>query len=81
MKQVAVRDLQKKIKVCVDQAQKDRIIITRRGKPSAVLIGIEGHDWETVVLETNPTFWKMIRKRRNQSTFSIDKIRSMLDNK
>ncbi len=71
MKTVTVRDLQKKVKECVDDAQGDRVVITRRGKPAAVLIGVEGKDWEAVTLETDPTFWKLIRARRRQPTVSL----------
>jgi prevent-host-death family protein len=38
MKAVTVRDLQKKVKECVDHAQEDRVVITRHGKPAAVLV-------------------------------------------
>lgn len=76
MKTIAVRMFQKKIKKCIDSAQRDRVVVTRRGNPSAVIIGVEGQDWESVVLETNPDFWKLIQHRRNQPTISIEKIRS-----
>ncbi len=49
---------------CVDHAQEDRVVITRHGKPAAVIIGVEDEDWESVVLQTDPTFWKLIRARR-----------------
>ena len=50
MKTVNARDLQKKIKKCVDMSQQDQVVITRRGKPAAVMVGVEGKDWEDVVL-------------------------------
>jgi prevent-host-death family protein len=78
MKTVTIRDLQKKIKDCVDEAQQDRIVITRRGKPAAVLVGVEGQEWENVILETNPTFWKLIQRRRKQSTLSLEQLKSQL---
>jgi prevent-host-death family protein len=78
MKTVTVRDLQKKVKDCVDDAQEDRVIITRRGRPAAVLIGVEDKDWEAVVLQTDPAFWKLIRRRRRQPTLSLDEIRSKI---
>ena len=46
MKTISVRDLQKSIKEAVDSAQDDRVVVTRRGKPAAVLLGVEGKDWE-----------------------------------
>ncbi len=78
MKTFTVRDLQKKIKECIDEAQEDRVIITRRGKPAAVLVGVEGDDWETVILETDPTFWKLVQKRRKQPTVSLEELKARL---
>ena len=37
MKTVTVRDLQKKVKECVDDAQQDRVVVTRHGKPAAAI--------------------------------------------
>ncbi len=70
MKTVTVRDLQKSIKKVVDSAQDDRVVVTRRGQPAAVLVGVEGRDWETVVLETSSELWKLIEDRRAEPTIS-----------
>ena len=40
MKTISVRDLRKNIKEIVDAAQRDRIVVTRRGEPAAVLLGV-----------------------------------------
>ena len=78
MKTVTIRDLQKKLKESVDAAQSDRVVITRQGKPVAVLVGVEGADWETVVLETNAAFWRLIEKRRKQPIVSLTEMRKRL---
>jgi len=78
MKTVTIRDLQKKLKESVDAAQSDRVVITRQGKPAAVLVGVEGADWETVVLETNAAFWRLIEKRRKQPLVSLTAMRKRL---
>ena len=78
MKTVTARDLQKKVKECVDISQEDRVVITRRGKPAAVLVGVEGKDWEDVVFETSPTFWKLIQARRKQPTISLEELKVRL---
>jgi prevent-host-death family protein len=78
MKTVAVRQLQQRIKSCLDEAQEDRVVITRHGKPAAILIGVEGKDWETVMLETNPTFWRMVQARRGQSTITLEELKARL---
>jgi len=78
MKTVNARDLQKKIKQCVDVSQQDRIVITRRGKPAAVMVGVEGMDWEEVALQTSSYFWKLVEERRNQPTISMKELRKRI---
>ncbi len=78
MKTISVRDLQKKVKKCVEESQKDRVVITKHGKPAAVLVGVEGEDWEDVVLQTDPSFWKLIRSRRKQETVSLEELKEEL---
>ena len=78
MKTVTARDLQKKVRDCVDAAQHDRVVITRHGKPAAVLVGIEGKDWETVALQTSASFWRLIEKRRKEPSIPLDEMRARL---
>jgi prevent-host-death family protein len=78
VKTISVRDLQKNVKESVDESQKDRVIITRHGKPTAVLVGVEGKDWEDVFLQTDPSFWRLIRSRRKQDTISLDELKEEL---
>ncbi len=81
MKTVPVRDLQKKLKQCIEEAQEGRVVITRRGKPAALLVGVEGKDWETVILETDPTFWRLIQERRKEPTISFKELKARLNRK
>ena len=78
MKTISVRDLQKEIRKSVDEAQKDRVVVTRNGKPAALLIGIEGQDWESVVIQANAPFWKLIGKRRKEKTMPLQEMRKRL---
>ncbi len=78
MKTVTVRDLQKSVKKAVDSAQEDRVVVTRHGQPAAVLVGVEGQDWETVVLETSSELWKLIEDRRGEATVSREELERTL---
>lgn len=49
-------------------------MVTRRGKPTAVLVGVEGRDWETLVLEISPEFWKLIEERQVEPTRSAEEL-------
>lgn len=75
MKTINVRDLQRRIRECVDSAQKDRVVITRGGAPAAVLIGVAGQDWEDVTLRTSTSFWRMIEARRREPTVPLEAVR------
>ncbi len=78
MKTISVRDLQKSIKEAVDSAQGDRVVVTRHGKPAAVLLGVEGKDWETVVYETSSEFWELMEERRAEPTLSTEELKRKL---
>ena len=78
MKTISVRDLQKRIMSVMDAAQNEQVVITRNGQPIAVVIGVEGADWETVAAETSRSFWKEIARRRTQETTSLAEIRKGL---
>lgn len=78
MKTIAVRDLQKRIRESMELSQKEGVVVTRHGRPAAVLIGVEGQDWEDLVFQTSASFWKMIERRRNQKTMSLADVRRRL---
>ena len=73
-----MRDLQKRIRDCVNASQRDRVVVTRHGIPSALIIGVEGSDWETLALQTNPSFWQMIEHRRKEPLVFLNEMRRLL---
>jgi prevent-host-death family protein len=79
MKTVSVRDLQKNVRKCVDVAQGEKVVVTRRGRPAAIVIGVEGEDWDDIALRLNPAFWKMIEERRRESSVSLEAARRRLE--
>lgn len=81
MKTINVRELQRRIRECVESAQKDRVVITRGGAPAAVLIGVEGQDWEDLALQTNPDFWRLLEARRREPTLPLEAVRRRLAGK
>jgi prevent-host-death family protein len=48
----------------LDSAQAGKVLVTRNGRPSAVIIGVEGYDEEDLSLAASPEFWKLIESRR-----------------
>jgi prevent-host-death family protein len=63
---------------CVREAERDRIVLTRRGKPVAVLIGVKGLDLEQIRLGHSDEFWKLIQQRRAQKTMTRDELERLL---
>jgi prevent-host-death family protein len=63
---------------CVSQAQQGRVVITRKGKPVALVVGVEGLDREQIELGSSDKFWKLIVKRRNQKTLSREALERMM---
>lgn len=55
---------------CVIEAQREQVVITRNGKPVALLVGIEGLDEEQVQLGSSELFWSLIGERRRDKTIS-----------
>jgi antitoxin (DNA-binding transcriptional repressor) of toxin-antitoxin stability system len=55
---------------CIRESQSERVVITREGKPIALIVGVEGLDKEQLELGTSDKFWKLIRERRGQGTLS-----------
>ena len=70
------------IKECAKEAQHERVVLTRRGKPIAVIAGVAGMDLEQIAviagvagmdleqiaLGHSDAFWQLIRARRDQKT-------------
>ena len=53
------------------------MLITRNGRPCAIVIGVEGRDLEDVMLMSNPRFWRMIEaSRKDPKTYSMEEVRA-----
>ena len=79
MKTIAASEAQQSLDSVLTSAQKERIVLTRRGKPSAVVIGIESYDDEDLYYATSGQFWEMIESRRKEgASASSEEVRSRL---
>jgi antitoxin (DNA-binding transcriptional repressor) of toxin-antitoxin stability system len=68
MKQIGVESAD--LESCVSRAQQERLVITRKGRPVALVVGVQGMSAEQLELGTSDKFWKLIAKRRKQPTLS-----------
>jgi len=78
MKTVALREAKQSLSGFVAHAQRERVLITKHGKPAALVIGVEGRDIEDVLLSQDPDFWKLVEARRRQPTLSLADVRAKL---
>jgi len=46
---------------CVSEAQHEKIVITRNGKPVTLVVVVAGLDAEQLELGSNPEFWKLMQ--------------------
>ncbi len=70
--------------VCIRDAQCERVVITRRGEPVALIIGVEGMDEEQLQMGSSIKFWALIEHRRQQKTVSrtaLEKKITVLEHK
>jgi prevent-host-death family protein len=78
MKTVPLREAKQSLSGFVAHAQRERVLITKHGKPAALVIGVEGQDIEDVLLSQDPEFWKLVEARRQQPTLSLADVRARL---
>ena len=76
MKTVGVQETN--LEKCVQDARHDRVILTRKGKPVALVVGVQGLDLEQIELGHSDKFWDFIRGRRRQRTMSQKELEKRL---
>jgi len=65
MKQVPLSEVKDDLSRYVRLAEKEEVVITRHGKPAAVLVGFESEeDWFDYLLENDPRFLDRIEAAR-----------------
>jgi prevent-host-death family protein len=79
MKLIGIREARERLSAMVTRAQRERVVLTRHGRPAALLIGIEGKDLEEVVLKTNGEFWSELaeQRRRNDTLSEAEAMRAL----
>jgi prevent-host-death family protein len=79
VKVVALGQAKNELSAYVNEAQHDRVLVTRHGRPAAIIIGVEGEELEDLMTRSDPKFWQMIETRRKASkTISSDEMRRRL---
>jgi antitoxin (DNA-binding transcriptional repressor) of toxin-antitoxin stability system len=63
--------------VCVREAQEDRVLVTRDGRPVAMVVGLAGLDEDQLKLGASDRFWQLITARRKQRTVTRAELEQM----
>ncbi len=74
-----IRMEQTTLDACLQDAQRERIVITRDGAPVALIVGLEGMDEEQVRLGGSDEFWELIAERRRQVPLSRSALEQVID--
>ncbi len=61
-----VRELKNKTSKILKLAGKEEVVVTSRGKPTAIIKGISEEDFEDYLLENNPKFLAALEKAREE---------------
>jgi antitoxin (DNA-binding transcriptional repressor) of toxin-antitoxin stability system len=59
---------------CISASQIEPVVLTRKGDPVALIVGIDGLDQEQVALGASTEFWKLIQERRKEPTLSRQEL-------
>ena len=66
---------------CIRDARHERVVLTRKGKPVALVVGVEGLDEEQLQLGSSEKFWTLIEARRKQKTISRTELEQRIKDK
>ena len=79
MKQIVLEKAD--LESCVIQAQQERLLLVRNGRPVALIVGVEGMDREQLELGSSDKFWKLIANRRKQKRITRVQLEKRLNSR
>ena len=72
MKEISLEQFGAGVDQIVPPSRSERIVLTRGGKPVAIVTGVGDLDREEIEYVQSPDFWKLIAERRKQPRISLD---------
>jgi prevent-host-death family protein len=78
MKTITIFEARNYFSRALKEAEKDVVIVTRRGKPVAAIHSISEEDMEDYLLERSEKFWDMIKRARKGKSVSLDEVKKQL---
>ena len=65
---------QASLNTCIEDAQDERVLITRGGKPVALVVGVRELDDEQLELASSKKFRSLIDERRKRKTLGLAEL-------
>ena len=78
MKPIGLKELKSNTAAVLNRAQQEHVVITRGGKPCAVVIGVENYDKEDLELSRSSEFWTLIESRRQGPMIPLAEVKRRL---
>ena len=78
MTKTTVKQFVKEVNNFLAAAQKENLMVTRNGRPLALVIGLKNRDAEDLHYMTSPEFWRMIEETRRMPTIPLESIKAEL---
>jgi prevent-host-death family protein len=75
MRETTVEQMTKNVAKVLKDAQADRVLVTRSGKPVAMVIGLDNYDEEDLHYMNDEAFWAMIQERRKEPTIPFAQVK------
>jgi antitoxin (DNA-binding transcriptional repressor) of toxin-antitoxin stability system len=67
------------LEVCIKDVAHERVVITRNGKPIALMVSVKGMDEEQLQLGSSVKFWGLVEKWRKEKTISRAELEQKLN--
>src|SRR5688572_13868596 len=67
MKKLTIGEFVARANELLEASQNERVIVTRRGRPFVMLVGLRNKDAEDLETEFNRAFWHTIAQRRKRT--------------
>ena len=78
MKTIKIESLANEVEDLVRATGKERVLLTRQGKPFAMVSDASNLDAEDLAYINDPGFWEMIAKRRREPTVPFEEVQARL---
>ncbi len=78
MKKTTIKRFKEDPEKALATAQEDRLVVTRNGKPIALILGLTNYDAEDWDYMTSASFWREVRKWRKQPTVRLEDVKEEL---